>query len=165
MPIPFSPFGDDRSVIPVSAIHQTRVDIYRRGSHVIRWIRRSRNADEGTIMVLVLGLVPVVAGLIAVGTDAAVLFSHRRALVSHADAAALAAAQSADLGTLYTARKIESLPLDCRTARSVVTADRAGLRGFTRDRTTVGRFRLQPQRSQGETPVEGAVAICQALRN
>ncbi|MEI2728483.1 MAG: pilus assembly protein TadG-related protein [Candidatus Nanopelagicales bacterium] len=88
---------------------------------MIRWIRRRRNADEGTIMVLVLGLVPVVAGLIAVGTDAAVLFSHRRALVSHADAAALAAAQSADLGTLYTARKIESLPLDCRTARSVVT--------------------------------------------
>ncbi|MEI2728484.1 MAG: hypothetical protein V9E85_05195 [Candidatus Nanopelagicales bacterium] len=31
VPIPFSPFGDGRSVIPVSAIHQTRVDIYRRG--------------------------------------------------------------------------------------------------------------------------------------
>ena len=38
-------------------------------------------------MMLVIGLVPVLAGLIAVGTDAAVLFSHRRALVSQADSA------------------------------------------------------------------------------
>lgn len=29
--IPFSPFGDGRSVIPVSAVHQARVDTYRRG--------------------------------------------------------------------------------------------------------------------------------------
>jgi uncharacterized membrane protein len=71
-------------------------------------------------MVLILGLVPVVAGLIAVGTDAAVLFSHRRALVAQADSAALAAAQSADLATLYTSRRIASLPLNCNGARSVV---------------------------------------------
>ena len=79
-----------------------------------------RDNDRGTIMMLVIGLVPVLAGLIAVGTDAAVLFSHRRALVSQADSAVLAAAQSADLSALYTSRRVDSLPLDCRGARKVV---------------------------------------------
>jgi len=71
-------------------------------------------------MVLTLGLVPVIAGLIAVGTDAAVLFTQRRALAADAESAVLAAAQAADLEALYTSRQIDSLPLDCRAARAIV---------------------------------------------
>jgi len=76
--------------------------------------------DRGTVMVLTLGLVPVIAGLIAVGTDAAVLFTQRRALAADAESAVLAAAQAADLEVLYTSRRIDSLPLDCRAARAIV---------------------------------------------
>lgn len=76
--------------------------------------------DRGTVMMLTLGLVPIIAGLIAVGTDAAVLFTQRRALAADAESAVLAAAQAADLEALYTSRQIDSLPLDCRAARAIV---------------------------------------------
>lgn len=92
-----------------------------------------RTADDGTVMMLVIGLIPILAGMIAVGTDAAVLFTHRRALVAQADAAVLAAAQSADLEALYTSRRVESLPLDCVAARSV--AARRVASGSTDPRT------------------------------
>ncbi len=88
-----------------------------------RWLhclRRCNEDDRGTVLMLTLGLVPIIAGLIAVGTDAAVLFTHRRALASDAESAVLAAAQSADLEALYTSRDLRSLPLDCRVARDVV---------------------------------------------
>ena len=45
--------------------------------------------DRGTVMMLTLGLVPIIAGLIAVGTDAAVLFTQRRALAADAESAVL----------------------------------------------------------------------------
>lgn len=85
----------------------------------MRGTTRSLMSDEGTVLMLIIGLVPIIAGLFAVGTDAAVLFTHRRALVAQADAAVLAAAQSADLEAIYTSRTVTSLPLDCRAARSV----------------------------------------------
>lgn len=71
-------------------------------------------------MMLTIGLVPIIAGLIAVGTDAAVLFTHKRALAADAESAVLAASQAADLEALYTAREVTSLPLDCRAARTIV---------------------------------------------
>lgn len=89
--------------------------------YVTNWIRIRDSADDaGTVMMLTLGLVPIIAGLIAVGTDAAVLFTHRRALAADVESAVLAAAQSADLEALYTSKKVTSLPLDCRAARAVV---------------------------------------------
>ncbi len=82
--------------------------------------RSCLQGDHGTVMMLVIGLVPIIAGMIAVGTDAAVMFTHRRALAADAESAVLAAAQSADLAALYTSGRLTSLPLDCRTARAVV---------------------------------------------
>lgn len=69
-------------------------------------------------MMLIVGLVPVLFLVLAVGIDAAVLFAHRRALSATADSAALAAAQAADLERIYTqAGPVRSLPLDCPAAR------------------------------------------------
>ncbi len=76
--------------------------------------------DDGTVMMLVIGLIPILAGMIAVGTDAAVMFTHRRALAADAESAVLAAAQSADLAALYTSGHLTSLPLDCHAARAVI---------------------------------------------
>ncbi len=69
---------------------------------------------------LVIGMVPILFLIVAVGTDAAVLFSHRRALAATAEAAALAGAQSADLAKLYAGKATAGLPLDCRQAQQVI---------------------------------------------
>lgn len=76
--------------------------------------------DRGSVLVLTVGLVPIVAALVSVGTDISVLLAHRRALAAELDSAVLAAAQSADLDRLYTGNGFESLPLDCSRARRVV---------------------------------------------
>lgn len=81
--------------------------------------RAPLSSDAGSVLLLVIGLVPVLAGLIAVGTDLAVLFTHRRSLAAEADSAALAAAQAADLQKLYTRGEMTELPLDCRKARAI----------------------------------------------
>lgn len=85
-----------------------------------RLLGEKEGNDRGTVMLLTMGLVPIVAALIAVGTDAAVLFTQKRAVSTEIEAAVLAAAQSADLEALYTGRQVKSLPLDCRQAREVV---------------------------------------------
>ena len=86
-------------------------------------MRRSlRHDDEGTVLVLILGLVSVVALLAAVVTDVSALYLQRRDLVSAADGAALAGAQAVDEATLYTEGLPASgpLPLDEEAARAVV---------------------------------------------
>jgi uncharacterized membrane protein len=83
---------------------------------------RGLGTDSGSVLLLVMGLVPILAGLIAVGTDLAVLFTHRRSLAAEADSAALAAAQAADLRKLYTKGELTELPLDCQRAREIVDA-------------------------------------------
>lgn len=100
-------------------------------------------------MMLVIGLVPVLFLVFAVGVDAAVLFIHRRALASTADSAALAGAQAGDLDRIYNGgRRLANLPLDCAAARRVVEgqvrpsrsdsrADRAAIESITCDGTTV----------------------------
>jgi uncharacterized membrane protein len=81
--------------------------------------------QDGSVLLLVMGLVPILAGLIAVGTDLAVLFTHQRSLAAEADSAALAGAQAANLRQLYTGKNVTELPLDCRRARDIVE-DRVG---------------------------------------
>ncbi len=76
--------------------------------------------DEGSVMLLICGLVPILSMLVMVGVDASVLFSHRTALAAQADAAALAAAQAADLQELYTGDATKALMIDCRQARQEV---------------------------------------------
>lgn len=74
-------------------------------------------ADDGSVLVLAVGLIPVLFLLIAVAVDASTLFIHRRALSSTADSAALAAAQSADLERFYRGDSVAALPIDCQAAR------------------------------------------------
>jgi uncharacterized membrane protein len=86
-------------------------------------VRRTIRADdEGTVLLLIVGLVAVVGLLVAVVTDVTALYLQRRDLVSAADGAALAGAQAVDEETIYTQGLPTSgpLPLDEGAARSAV---------------------------------------------
>lgn len=100
-------------------------------------MKRLRNDDRGSVLMLVIGLIPIVFAMVAVGVDTAVLFTHRRSLAADADAAALAAAQSADLDRLYTDTSLTELPLNCAAARQ--QAERQ-LQTNARDRTQGSRL-------------------------
>jgi len=94
--------------------------------------------DEGSVMMLVIGLVPVLFLIVTVGIDAAVLFIHRRALASTADAAALAGAQAGDLERIYRGgRRLGNLPLDCADARRAVNDQVVPSRSDSRSGTAV----------------------------
>lgn len=84
--------------------------------------RTIRADDEGTVLLLIVGLVAVVGLLVAVVTDVTALYLQRRDLVSAADGAALAGAQAVDEETIYTEGLPTSgpLPLDEGAARSAV---------------------------------------------
>jgi len=97
--------------------------------------------DRGSISVLVLGLVAVVAVSLAVLVDATSAFVQRRSLVAVADAAALAGAQSIDLAAYYRDGASSITGLDepgvlprvrAHLAR-VRTVAGAGLEGLTLD--------------------------------
>ncbi|MGV1037525.1 MAG: pilus assembly protein TadG-related protein [Candidatus Nanopelagicales bacterium] len=100
-------------------------------------MRRLRD-DSGSVLMLVMGLVPVLLLMVTVGTDLSVLFTLRRALAAEADAAAVAAAQAADLEALYTGSGMRNLPLDCAQARRIVLHRVGGPRSDSR----VGNSRL-----------------------
>ncbi len=97
----------------------------------MRWTIRAD--DEGTVLLLIVGLVAVVGLLVAVVTDVTALYLQRRDLVSAADGAALAGAQAVDEETIYTQGLPTSgpLPLDEGAARSAVDEylSNAGLAG------------------------------------
>lgn len=80
--------------------------------------------DQGTVLLLIVGLVAVVGLLVAVVTDVTALYLQRRDLVSAADGAALAGAQAVDEATIYTQGLPASgpLPLDEDAARAAVRA-------------------------------------------
>ena len=80
----------------------------------------SRRNDDGTVMLLVLGLV-VLAGLfVVVVVDASALFMARRDLLAAADGAALAGAQAVDEAAVYREGVHGSLPLDPRRVQLAV---------------------------------------------
>lgn len=106
--------------------------------------------ERGSVLLLALGLVPVLAVAVAVITDVSVLAASRRALAAEVDSAVLAAAQSPDLAALYTGSGLTNLPLNCRAARSVVMNRLGGAGGDAR----VRRASLTSFRCQG-----GAVTI------
>ena len=60
-----------------------------------------RRSDEGTVLLLIVGLVVVAALLVAVVTDVSALYLERRELVAAADGAALAGAQAVDEESVY----------------------------------------------------------------
>jgi uncharacterized membrane protein len=64
------------------------------GSHQLR-------RDDGTVLLLILGLVVVAALLVAAVTDVSALYLERRKLIAAADGAALAGAQAVDEESVY----------------------------------------------------------------
>lgn len=76
--------------------------------------------ERGSVLMLIIGLVPVLFMLLAIATDTAVLFTYRRSLAAEADSAAIAGAQSADLAALYSGKALSTLPLDCPAARRLI---------------------------------------------
>ena len=99
---------------------------------------RLRN-DEGSILLLGLGLAVMVFSLVAVMADIAVLRLARHELNSQADAAALAGAQAIDIDALVDAGYLEQgpahlVPLD---AKAAVAAVRTHLRSMNRPEVSV----------------------------
>lgn len=86
-----------------------------------------RRRDDGSLTVLVIGFTFILAVLVVVGVDVSKVFLARRALASVADAAALAAAQSADRAAIYAGAASCGgvLPLDPTTAGQQVDASLA----------------------------------------
>jgi Putative Flp pilus-assembly TadE/G-like len=80
---------------------------------------RDRCADDGSIMVLIIGYTAIAAVLITVGVDVSKVFLAQRALRSAVDSAALAAAGGIDTAALYRGAGPQcgrTLPLDATEA-------------------------------------------------
>jgi uncharacterized membrane protein len=90
-------------------------------------LRATRRDDDGSLTVLVIGFTFILAVLIVVGVDVSTVFLAHRSLSSVADAAALAAAQSADRAAIYAgaAGCGGVLPIDPATAAQQVDASLA----------------------------------------
>jgi len=78
----------------------------------------SRREDDGSVLILILGLVVLAALFITVVIDVSTLYLERRSLISAADGAALAGAQAVDRATIYQEGLPDSgpLPLDADAA-------------------------------------------------
>ena len=68
--------------------------------------------DDGSMLILMIGVVVLCLLLVAVVTDASTLFLARMQLISAADGAALAGAQAVNQEALYTGPATGQLPLD-----------------------------------------------------
>lgn len=83
-----------------------------------------RGRDGGSIMILMIFFAVIVAGLITVVVDVSTVFLGQRQLQAVADAAAAAAAQSADIDTIYragaTVEAGAALPVSSDGAVSVI---------------------------------------------
>lgn len=84
--------------------------------------RRPESEDQGTVLVLTLGLVGVLLLLVAVVVDVSVVVLAKRAVASAADGAALAAAQSLDEQALYAGGLTEQAPLSAPLVAETVRA-------------------------------------------
>lgn len=78
-------------------------------------------ADEGTVLLLILGLVTVAALLVGVVTDVSALYLKRRELVAAADGAALAGAQKVNEARVYA----EGLPAEGPVPLDTAAAENA----------------------------------------
>jgi uncharacterized membrane protein len=76
--------------------------------------------DQGTVLLLILGLVVLAAMLVAVVTDVSALYLQRRELMAAADGAALAGAQAVDKARIYRTGLPSAgpVPLDPVAAKS-----------------------------------------------
>jgi uncharacterized membrane protein len=78
----------------------------------MRKVLRHPEAEQGSVLVLMLGFAVVAVLLVAAVTDASALFLTRRSLAGSADGAAIAAVQELDREAFYTGPAGEALPLD-----------------------------------------------------
>lgn len=89
--------------------------------------RDARDAEHGSVLVLLLGFAVLALVLVGVVADLSKVFLAKRALASTADGAAIAAAQAIDLEALYTGSVDPgSLPIDARAAEGAARGHLAG---------------------------------------
>ena len=86
--------------------------------------RRPRG-DDGTVLLLVLGLTGVLLIAVALVVNVSAVVLAKRALASTADGAAVAAAQALDEQAFYTSGLRGGIPLDAEEAAARVAAYRA----------------------------------------
>ncbi len=103
--------------------------------------RRSARAkgDDGTVLLLTLGLSVVLMLLVAVVVDVSSVVLAKRALANVADGAALAAAQQPDRAAISDGSLTSRLPLDPLLVRDVVQLYEADERGGQRGLDLQGR--------------------------
>jgi threonine dehydrogenase-like Zn-dependent dehydrogenase len=82
--------------------------------------QRKRSGDEGSAIVLILGLIVVCLLALAVVVDVSTVYLARRSLQAQADAAALAGAQAIDLDHYYANGASDQLRLDPPAVRTAV---------------------------------------------
>jgi uncharacterized membrane protein len=93
----------------------------------------NKRADDGTILLFLVGLVVVLALTVATVIDVSHLYLSRRAIVAAADAAALAGAQGINAPAVYAGRAVGTVPL----TRSAVSRE---IRDYVRSGALPARF-------------------------
>ena len=89
--------------------------------------------DDGTVLLLIIGLVTIAALLVAVVTDVSALYLERRELVAAVDGAALAGAQAVDEESVYR----DGLPASGPVPLNVAAAEQAA-RDYLADAGVLG---------------------------
>ena len=87
-----------------------------------------RRDDEGTILVLTLGLVGLLVVVVAIVVDVSAVVLAKRGVASAADGAAVSAAQALDEQVLYDQGLGEAIPLSAAEAAERVAAYEADAR-------------------------------------
>lgn len=82
--------------------------------------RRRPSGDDGSVLVLMLGLFAVLLVLVGVVVDLSVVILAKRSLASAADGAAVSAAQAIDYGVFYSRGPGQGVPLSEDDVRSRV---------------------------------------------
>lgn len=84
--------------------------------------RTARRDDSGSVLLLVIGFTGILLVLVAVVVDVSAVVLAKRAAASAADGAAVSAAQSLDLETVYAGGLGEQIPLDAGLAQARVAS-------------------------------------------
>jgi len=98
-----------------------------RSPHAARRLRRPAGED-GTILVLTLGLVAILVVMVGVVVNVSSVVLAKRGVASAADGAAVSAAQALDLGALYDSGLGAQVPLSYPDAAARVQAYAVGAR-------------------------------------
>jgi uncharacterized membrane protein len=84
-------------------------------------MRRLRDADDGQLLLLVIGFAVIAALLVTVVVNASKVFLWERSLAAAADGAAVAAASAVDEPAVYEGTAAERLPLSAEAAKDRVS--------------------------------------------